>query len=166
MKNEGNQDFSFHRRKDDVGERTQIHDPRFMPDATPPPTPKESGERKRKATMRVERKQLLGDITVGLRAHLDIFEAGPGVPESFELGDEEVVLGRNADCLLRLDLDHVSRHHAKVYFLEDEYYLEDLQSTNGTFVNGVQVTRCVLRNNDLVEIGATKLYFVEERIRQ
>lgn len=164
MNTAGNQDFSFHRQKDS-GERTQIHDPRFMPDAIPPPSHTQTGGT-RKRTMRVERKQLLDDTAVGLRAHLDIFQGGADAPESFELGEGEIILGRNPDCSLRLDLDQVSRQHVRIYFIDDEYYLEDLQSTNGTFVNGVQVTRSVLRNNDLIEIGSTKIYFVEEQVRQ
>ena len=44
--------------------------------------------------------------------------------------------------------------------------IEDMGSTNGCFVNGIRVTRCVLREGDVVEIGEAKFYFYEEKIRQ
>ena len=41
--------------------------------------------------------------------------------------------------------------------------IEDLESTNGLFVNGVKVVRCALRNNDQIELGGVRLLFNEEK---
>ncbi len=121
---------------------------------------------RRKDTMRVDRRSILGDLSVKLHAFVEITPPIPGAPAHFDLGQSPITIGRNPDCDLQLDIDNVSRCHARIYYLHDEYYLEDLRSTNGTHVNGVEVSRCVLRNNDRIEIGEAKIYFVEERVRQ
>jgi pSer/pThr/pTyr-binding forkhead associated (FHA) protein len=52
----------------------------------------------------------------------------------------DMVLGRQAECDLQLTEGHASRRHAKFFFAEDAVWLEDLNSANGTFVNGSKVT--------------------------
>jgi pSer/pThr/pTyr-binding forkhead associated (FHA) protein len=81
----------------------------------------------------------------------------------FELGEKAVVIGRSAECDIRLGVRNVSRKHASVFFHNEEYLIEDLGSTNGVFVNGIKVVKCVLRNNDQIEIGGVKLVFNEEK---
>jgi pSer/pThr/pTyr-binding forkhead associated (FHA) protein len=52
----------------------------------------------------------------------------------------DMVLGRQAECDLQLTEGHASRRHAKFSFAEDAVWLEDLNSANGTFVNGTRIT--------------------------
>src|SRR5688572_27232772 len=52
----------------------------------------------------------------------------------------EMVLGRQAECDLQLTEGHASRRHAKLFIAEDAVWLEDLNSANGTFVNGANIT--------------------------
>ena len=135
------------------------------------PAPAGDGEvtrdyRPRKQTLRVSRQSLLGSIPLRLLARLEVTTPIPGAPERFALDAEPVDIGRIPECRLCLPINSVSRRHARVSFLNDEYCIEDLQSTNGTFVNGVQVSRCVLRHNDMIEIGEAKVLYVEERVRQ
>jgi pSer/pThr/pTyr-binding forkhead associated (FHA) protein len=52
----------------------------------------------------------------------------------------DMVLGRQAECDLQLTEGHASRRHAKLSFAEDAVWLEDLNSANGTFVNGTKIT--------------------------
>jgi pSer/pThr/pTyr-binding forkhead associated (FHA) protein len=52
----------------------------------------------------------------------------------------DMVLGRQAECDLQLTEGHASRRHAKLFFAEDAVWLEDLNSANGTFVNGTKVS--------------------------
>jgi len=52
----------------------------------------------------------------------------------------DMVLGRMAECDLQLTEGHASRKHAKLFFAEDAVWLEDLNSANGTFVNGTKIT--------------------------
>lgn len=77
---------------------------------------------------------------------------------SFEvLGD--VTLGRGGDCQVCLDEPAVSRRHARLHWTYPGYVVEDLGSVNGTFVNGEQVTRQLLRGGEILEIGLVQLRF-------
>jgi pSer/pThr/pTyr-binding forkhead associated (FHA) protein len=52
----------------------------------------------------------------------------------------DMVLGRQAECDLQLTEGHASRRHAKLFFAENAVWVEDLNSANGTFINGTKVT--------------------------
>ncbi|MBI3560111.1 MAG: FHA domain-containing protein [Gammaproteobacteria bacterium] len=64
-----------------------------------------------------------------------------------------VTLGRKADNDLRLEDSTVSNRHARIQRRTDGLYVEDCDSTNGTFVNGKQVQTKKLLNGDVVVIG-------------
>jgi hypothetical protein len=67
-------------------------------------------------------------------------------------------LGRGTDVDIRVDDPGVSRHHAEI-LLGREIVLRDLGSTNGTYVDGVQVGETVLHDGAVVQLGATRLTF-------
>lgn len=68
-----------------------------------------------------------------------------------------ITLGRKDDNSLIINNDHfVSSYHAKIYVRNNEFYLEDLASTNGTYVNEEKISgRIRLRINDTVRLGST-----------
>jgi hypothetical protein len=66
-----------------------------------------------------------------------------------------LVLGRQPDADVVLAEDLVSRHHARVAFEGDALFIEDLGSTNGTYVNGARVKRARLAEGDRVIVGAS-----------
>lgn len=69
-----------------------------------------------------------------------------------------VVIGRSADCAIVLDDDFVSTRHARVVNGETGLYLEDLGSTNGTYVNGRRITAPTsVGTEDEIRIGRTIL---------
>src|SRR4029079_13436206 len=70
-----------------------------------------------------------------------------------------VTIGRLPDNMVIIDHPAVSRHHARVYSDGDQFIVEDLQSTNGTFVNEKRVTRHTLRDGDVVLVGKHQLVF-------
>ena len=80
--------------------------------------------------------------------------------KSFDVtGIGTYTIGRK-DCDIILDDERVSRKHASVVIIrEAQYAVQDLASRNGTFVNGVRLTRRNLQHNDLVRIGNTTLRF-------
>jgi len=94
---------------------------------------------------------------------LEIFSPGEE-PKLFPLSGEEVTIGRDQSNRLPIPFPNVSRRHARVIFQDEEYRLEDLDSTNGTFVNGIRIKRCVLRNNDQIRIGSVRMVFAYQRI--
>ncbi len=69
----------------------------------------------------------------------------------------ELVVGRHQDCDVVLDDSTVSRRHVRLVFHDDTWALEDLDSTNGTIVNGVSVARCALRPGDHLLLGEAQL---------
>lgn len=94
---------------------------------------------------------------------------GTDAGSRYELCDEETLIGRNPATTDITLLDaNASREHAIVCFDagRNVYVLEDLQSTNGSKVNGKRVRTADLCSGDTVEIGKTKFEFVLETARQ
>jgi hypothetical protein len=75
---------------------------------------------------------------------------------------DDVILGRGEDCDIVLAERQISRHHIRIYRDEDAYYLEDLESRNGTWINGEQIKGTHrLYDNDRIELAlAIKLTFL------
>jgi pSer/pThr/pTyr-binding forkhead associated (FHA) protein len=68
------------------------------------------------------------------------------------------MIGRGADCQLILEDDYVSTRHARVVSTPDGIYIEDLGSTNGSYVNGKRITApTTITMADTVRIGKTIL---------
>jgi pSer/pThr/pTyr-binding forkhead associated (FHA) protein len=70
-----------------------------------------------------------------------------------------VTIGRLPDNTVIIDNPAVSSHHACVFYDGDQLVVEDLQSTNGTFVNEKRVTRHTLRDGDVVLVGKHQIVF-------
>jgi hypothetical protein len=69
----------------------------------------------------------------------------------------ELLVGRHHACDVVLSDPSVSRRHARLVFRDGSWVLQDLESTNGTTVNGVRVGRCALRPGDLLALGDEEL---------
>ena len=81
---------------------------------------------------------------------------------SYELASEETIIGRNPTTDITLLDENISREHSII--LRDPetgtYSIEDLQSTNGTKVNGKRVRSADLQHEDEIEIGHTRFRFL------
>jgi len=87
------------------------------------------------------------------RAHLVVVAPDEQRGRSYELLDE-LTVGRAAGCHIALDDRFVSQLHARMFRRDDQLFLEDLGSTNGTFLNDAKVTSpALLKTGDLVRIG-------------
>jgi diguanylate cyclase (GGDEF)-like protein len=108
----------------------------------------------------VARMQSAGDAQACL---VLIYPPGQLMGHKFELGDgkKDVIIGRGSDCAIQIDRDSVSRRHAKVVKNgKGGWKVQDLGSTNGTYVGGEPVKEQVLRDGDLVKIGSTIFKFL------
>jgi sigma-B regulation protein RsbU (phosphoserine phosphatase) len=77
---------------------------------------------------------------------------------------ERTILGRNADCQVILNVPAVSREHAVIRKVEGKYYIEDMKSRNGTFVNNQEISgRTLLKNNDRIKICDNLIAFIDSQ---
>lgn len=80
-------------------------------------------------------------------------------PKLFDLGDE-LILGRSGKCHIVLGDTYASQIHARVFRRNGQFFLEDMGSTNGTYLNGRKVTASTpLNRGDKARIGRTELEF-------
>ena len=71
-------------------------------------------------------------------------------------------IGRQPDNLLRIDNPIVSGHHARIFWENNHYVLEDNESFNGTYVNNRSVSKAVLSDGDVIVIGKHRIEFHSE----
>lgn len=96
----------------------------------------------------------------------------PGAPGIIILKDPEsgrredfpvrdlMIIGRNPECHVSLADPYASSQHARIFFQDGGIFIEDLGSTNGTFVNGIRVSDpLVLEDGAQIQIGQTILEF-------
>jgi pSer/pThr/pTyr-binding forkhead associated (FHA) protein len=95
-------------------------------------------------------------------AHLRIFLSADN-PINFDISEERATLGRLAHNTIQIDEASVSGHHADIFLKAGRYHLHDAGSTNGTFVNGQQITDAVLRDGDEVRFGNVEGLFLGEQ---
>ncbi len=77
--------------------------------------------------------------------------------------DKPVVnVGRHSDNDLILDDLHVSRHHAQLRSINQQFVIFDVGSSSGLFLNGKRITQATLQAGDVVRLGATNLIYVQE----
>ena len=84
------------------------------------------------------------------------------VIKEVQLTKDRTTLGRRPYNDIVIDNLAVSGEHAVLQMMGNEVYLEDLNSTNGTYVNGKAVKKQLLQNNDTVEIGKYKIKYINE----
>ena len=76
-----------------------------------------------------------------------------------ELRDESVTIGRASECALSLQHPSVSRHHCEISRDGNRYFLEDLGSTNRTYLNGKAIRREELHDGDQISVGNNAIKF-------
>ena len=76
-----------------------------------------------------------------------------------ELGNDVVTIGRASECALSLQHPSVSRHHCEISRDGDRYFIEDLGSTNRTYLNGKPVRREELHDGDQISVGNNAIKF-------
>lgn len=84
-------------------------------------------------------------------------QSGPPVGKVFPL-NPVTIMGRSMECDIALNDTFLSTQHARLELRDDEWVLEDMNSTNGTFVNGFEVRDATsIKNGDIIRIGRIEL---------
>src|SRR5512136_3294615 len=79
----------------------------------------------------------------------------------YNMSKERYTVGRLPDNDIRIDNSAVSGHHALVINILNDSFLEDLNSTNGTYVNGKLIKKHALQHDDVITVGHHTLRFVD-----
>jgi pSer/pThr/pTyr-binding forkhead associated (FHA) protein len=80
----------------------------------------------------------------------------------YNMNKERYTIGRLPDNDIRIDNPAVSGHHSLIINILNDSFLEDLNSTNGTYVNGKLIKKHALQHGDVITAGHHQLRFVEE----
>jgi len=94
-----------------------------------------------------------------VRAAVVLLQDDKPVSQFAANGDQPLVIGRSADSVIQIHDSKISRHHCEIRCTPDGYFVRDLGSKNGTFVNGARITEARLRNNDRIQVGLGHLLF-------
>jgi type II secretory pathway predicted ATPase ExeA len=81
-----------------------------------------------------------------------------------ELKPGRVVIGRTPDNDLQIDSKFISRHHCQIVTQADSCVIEDLNSTNGIYVQSRRVRRYNLNDGDVVQVGQHEIMYIDERV--
>jgi pSer/pThr/pTyr-binding forkhead associated (FHA) protein len=127
-----------------------------------PPTPEESEYSR---TQEIARDAIMGEIPTKKHGLLYFTDSGE-IKRQVQLEEGEAIIGRSPSCDIQIEVENVSRRHARIIFRNEEYQIEDMGSTNGVYVNGIKVEKCVLRDHDQINVGGVKIFFSEEKIQQ
>lgn len=93
------------------------------------------------------------------KSHAMLLLQAPGGPQPIPVESTALSLGRGLGNDVILEDTRVSRHHAQLRYRQRRFWVTDLGSTNGTFVNGERVNETALRDGDLISLGGLELTF-------
>ena len=82
-----------------------------------------------------------------------------GTQKPCALGEKPLILGRLPESEIQVRDVFISRRHASINHVNNEFVLKDLGSTNGTYRNGVRIYECNLSSGDKIQIGNAALVF-------
>jgi hypothetical protein len=94
--------------------------------------------------------ELSTNIRISFKDHPD--------QEAFIIQQNDVLLGRDPNCKIHIPDETISAQHARLYLIDQNWWIHDLNSTNGTFLNDERIEQpCILTDNDMLQVGSIKL---------
>lgn len=121
--------------------------------------PTAESRKKNARTMQIPVAALFDDLSVDHSVHLQVTIPGKK-PFTVPLDETATVIGRESHCGIYLPIDNVSREHAQILRNGEIFTVEDLDSTNGTYVNNVRIIRCIMHPTDQLRVGQARMTFV------
>jgi len=103
----------------------------------------------------------VGSARATIRPHYLELVEGPGAPRYYELRGPAAVVGRSEQSDIQVDSEGLSRKHLLVTRNGGEFVVEDLESRNGVFLNGVKIHSATLRDMDTLQLGPVVFVYHE-----
>ncbi len=88
------------------------------------------------------------------------------IVDEYPMEHDILTIGRHEDNDITIDCMSISGFHSRVVAIGNDYFIEDLKSTNGSYVNSDQVKMSQIRDTDIVTLGSHNLKFEDERIHE
>ncbi|HUU03273.1 MAG TPA: GGDEF domain-containing protein [Myxococcota bacterium] len=85
---------------------------------------------------------------------------GPALGKNYPVESDLISIGREPTNTIQIDHENVSRNHARLERVPPSIFIEDLDSTNGTYLNDVPIKREKLRHGDLIKVGGVVFKFI------
>lgn len=106
-----------------------------------------------------------GELTQSYLKLLNRIDSLPySIRDSYSLGDE-LTLGRSSSNKIVIKDPYISKNHFRITKDEDKFFIEDLNSANGTFLNGEKIEDVIiLTNNDLIRVGEIEFIFLNKDV--
>jgi len=82
--------------------------------------------------------------------------------KEFKIDQNEIIIGRDPGSAIQIDNIAISREHACIVKGSNDYFIEDMNSKNGIFINGKKITKKFLKTNDEITIGKYSLQIILE----
>lgn len=99
------------------------------------------------------------EIPEGMVVMLRVLE-GREVGKGYHVNKVPVTLGRDAISDIPITDTRMSRQHALLFYYSPDFFLKDLGSTNGSFVNDRRIKQSVIKNEDKIKLGSTVMEFI------
>ncbi len=84
------------------------------------------------------------------------------VKQFYPMTSEIIVIGRSTDCNIHIDDFYMSAHHTRLWYEDEEWHIEDMKSTNGTYINDKKMNKkeMILDNGDKIRVGQVEFLVV------
>ncbi|MCX6999322.1 MAG: FHA domain-containing protein, partial [Candidatus Sumerlaeota bacterium] len=86
-------------------------------------------------------------------------EKHPSFQQEYVISEDVVTIGRHPNNTIPVPQESISRQHAKIEKVDDVFFIVDLNSSNGTMVNGQRITRHELKEGDVITLGDVEFGF-------
>lgn len=94
-----------------------------------------------------------------------VIKLNNNIVDHVELQQGDMKIGRKSSCDVHLDNLSVSGEHANIFTIGDDSFVQDLGSTNGTYVNNKKIAKHHLKNEDQIAVGKYRLTFVSDAVQ-
>ena len=91
---------------------------------------------------------------------------GPEPGKGYQITETPLTIGRDNLCTITINDPRMSRQHAVIYYYHPDFFLKDLGSTNGTFVNDRLVKQARLKSGDRIRMGGTLFEFIMSKLSE